>query len=552
MELPSKESLAVEFKSDRQRIDDDAILDAVVAMANTDGGSLYVGVEDDGRATGVHKSHRDTTRLAAFIANKTVPPVSVRVESALMPVSDSSVMVIRVEVPKSPVIVSTAAGKMLKRRLKVDGTPESAPMYPFEIVSRLSRLRSYDYSAIPAPDASMQDIDEQAVLRLQDQIRGNKRADKTLIGLSNEELLGVLGMTTLHEGKMSPTITGILLAGKKSSISRLLPTHAAVFQVLDGSAVRVNEDIEGPLPSVVNEMLGRLSAWNPQREYFSGMQRLSVFEFDESAAREGIINAFGHRDYTVLGRVRLLVDEYGMTVTSPGGFVDGVNPNNILQVDPMGRNTCLMDALKRIGMAERTGRGVDRIYEGSLLAGRRSPDWSESTDTYVRLFIPRGLPDEHFMRLLESYYEVAGNHPSVWSMLVLDALKRNGELTVRQLAEVAHASEGKVATTMDELQSYGIVDRKEAASIARYSLNRQMYSRAYDHPGIARDVKTRSEYPDAVLELVRARGSVGNGDVSDMLNIDSKTAYRLLRSMVDDGRLIQRGRKSGTRYYPAT
>ncbi|MBR3316558.1 MAG: hypothetical protein IKG21_01890 [Atopobiaceae bacterium] len=123
---------------------------------------------------------------------------------------------------------------------------------------------------------------------------------------------------------------------------------------------------------------------------------------------------------------------------------------------------------------------------------------------------------------------------------------------MRLLAEVAHASEGKVATTMDELQSYGIVDRKEAASIARYSLNRQMYSRAYDHPGIARDEKTRSEYPDAVLELVRERGSVANGDVSDMLNIDSKTAYRLLRSMVDDGRLIQRGRKSGTRYYPAT
>ena len=72
----------MEFKSDRKRLSDEALIDAVVAFANTEGGELYLGVEDDGTITGRHESHSDITQLAAFVANKTIPPLSVRVEKA--------------------------------------------------------------------------------------------------------------------------------------------------------------------------------------------------------------------------------------------------------------------------------------------------------------------------------------------------------------------------------------------------------------------------------------------------------------------------------------
>ena len=51
-----------------------------------------------------------------------------------------------------------------------------------------------------------------------------------------------------------------------------------------------------------------------------------------------------------------------------------------------------MSALKRIGLAEKTGRGVDRIYEGSLHYGRPLPDYTGSTQTSVRVFIARSAP----------------------------------------------------------------------------------------------------------------------------------------------------------------
>lgn len=81
------EDLTHEFKSDRKKLSAQEIIDAAVAFANTDGGELYLNVEDDGEITGLHPEHSDITRLSAFIANKTVPPVPVRCEISGMETS---------------------------------------------------------------------------------------------------------------------------------------------------------------------------------------------------------------------------------------------------------------------------------------------------------------------------------------------------------------------------------------------------------------------------------------------------------------------------------
>ena len=135
--LPKKETLTIEFKSDRNKLQNSDIFDAVVAFANTEGGDLYLGIEDSGEVTGVHKDHKNHTTLAAFIANNTLPPVSVRAE-----IIEDIHPVLKISVPKSyNGIVATISGKVLRRRIKADGTPENVPMYPAEFASRLSELR---------------------------------------------------------------------------------------------------------------------------------------------------------------------------------------------------------------------------------------------------------------------------------------------------------------------------------------------------------------------------------------------------------------------------
>jgi predicted HTH transcriptional regulator len=66
--IPENESLTVEFKSDLHRLRDAELAQAAVCLANTDGGEIYLGIEDDGRVTGLHQAHRNLTGLAAMIA----------------------------------------------------------------------------------------------------------------------------------------------------------------------------------------------------------------------------------------------------------------------------------------------------------------------------------------------------------------------------------------------------------------------------------------------------------------------------------------------------
>ena len=378
--IPEKETLTVEFKSDIEGFSEAELAAEIVGMTNTEGGMLYLGVEDDGTPTGLSKKHKDPIGLMALIANKTVPSIPVRAEI----IEECDVEIMQIQVPMSRTIVATSDGKIQKRRLKPDGSPQNVPMYPYEIPSRLSALNLLDYSAQILEGASLEDFDTNERERLRSIIKYRK-GDKALLELSDEELDKALQLVKEEAGVLRPTVTGVLLLGKEDRIAELIPTAKATFQVLEGTKVRKNEQISKPLLATFELFEEYMKAWNPEREMEYGLFRVPIPEFSETAYREGLVNAFCHRDYTILQSVRVAVEDEGLTISSPGGFVEGVNLTNLLTVEPHGRNQVLADALKRIGLAEKTGRGIDRIFEGSIVYGRPLPDYNETTSSCVKL-----------------------------------------------------------------------------------------------------------------------------------------------------------------------
>ena len=104
-ELPAKESLTVEFKSDIKCLSDNDIIDAIVGLANTEGGYLYLGIEDNGSVTGLHNNHKDVIKTGVMVANKTVPSLAVRIDI----VNQDNLPVMVFEIPKSQSIVATSA-----------------------------------------------------------------------------------------------------------------------------------------------------------------------------------------------------------------------------------------------------------------------------------------------------------------------------------------------------------------------------------------------------------------------------------------------------------
>ena len=75
--------------------------------------------------------------------------------------------------------------------------------------------------------------------------------------MQDDELDKALRLTTEVDGKIYPTVTGMLLIGKESSIEKLMPTAKASFQVLEGTKVRVNIETSGPLLEVFEKVYAK-------------------------------------------------------------------------------------------------------------------------------------------------------------------------------------------------------------------------------------------------------------------------------------------------------
>ena len=88
---------------------------------------------------------------------------------------------------------------------------------------------------------------------------------------------------------------------------------------------------------------------------------MPVPNYEKDAFREGFVNALVHRDYFRVGAVHVQLQNKSMIISSPGRVPERVSPENILTVAPTPRNRVLAEAVKRIGLAERTGRGVDKV-----------------------------------------------------------------------------------------------------------------------------------------------------------------------------------------------
>lgn len=541
--IPKKETLTIEFKSDIDCLDEKELVSEIVGMTNTEGGVLYLGVEDNGDITGVHKKHRDPNGAMALIANKTVPSLSVRAEI----IEEEGIEVLQIQIPMSKTIIATSDGKIQRRRLKPDGSPENVPMYPYEIPGRLSSLSQLDYSAQILLGATMDDLDGNERDRLRNIIKYRK-GDKTLLELTDEELDKALQLVKEEAGVLYPTVTGMLLLGKEDRIAELLPTAKAVFQVLEGTKVRKNEQTSKPLLATFEMFEEYMKAWNPEREMEYGLFRVPIPEFSEAAYREGLVNAFCHRDYTVIQAVRVAIEDEGLTISSPGGFIEGVNLKNLLTVEPHGRNPVLADALKRIGLAEKTGRGIDRIFEGSIVFGRPLPDYSETTSTYVKLFIQRAEPDLAFTKMISNEENRLGRSLPINSLLILSALQSQRRLTIAEIAEVTNIGEIRAKAVVEKLVEAGLVDASGNYKARFYILSSKVYKEQDNIVGYVRQTGIDAvKYEAWIMELIQKQGGrITRDNVVELLNVTPSQAYRLLKKMSDKGKikLVGNGRSA--------
>lgn len=537
--LSSGESLTVEFKSDQKGLPDRELVAAVVALANTEGGDLLLGVEDDGTVTGLRPEHRDSIGMEVLIANKTNPPVSVKADVHQY----LGMFIARIRVPKSRQLVSTSDGLLQRRRLLANGKPEAVPFYPHEFAQRQSALGMTDPSAMPVMVLTPEDLNPLERQRIREAIK-RYGGDTSLLPLADEELDGALGLVTSVDGKRYPTLAGLLLLGKEGVFRQHAPSHEVAFQVLEGTDVRVNEFFRKPLLQTFEEVELLFKARVSEQEIQVGLFRVPIPNYDRRAFREAFINALVHRDYTSLGAVHVRIDDDGLTISNPGGFIEGITLHNLLVADPRSRNPLLADIVKRIGLAERTGRGIDRIYEGMLRYGRPLPDYTMSDASSVKLFLPKSDADISFLEMILRHEEQTRTVMPIDSLIILSRLRNERRLTTADLVVDTQKSEYATRTALEKLVEAGLVEAHGTGRGRSYTLSAKVYRHLGEKSAYVRQSGfSPIQQEQMVLAYIDKHGSIKRSEVMELCRLTGPQAYHLLNRLQKRALIRKRGEK---------
>jgi len=543
--LPPRETLTVEFKSDLKKLPDRELIEALICLANAEGGELWLGVEDDGTPTGLHAEHCLLEGLAGMVAARTSPSLNIQAEAVKL----DGVTVARIHVPKAQGEVATTSGVYLRRRLKHDGTPECVAMLPHERSSRASSFGLLDVSAQPVAGATLADLDPLERERLRQAVQ-QYGGDRVLLELDDEALDGALLLTARQpDGTRVPTLTGLLLIGRETSLRQLVPTHEFAFQVLAQQAVRFNEFRRFPLLKALDWLETIFRPYNPEEELQVGLFRVPVPKVDLGAFREAVANALVHRDYHGRGAVHVRLEDDALVVSNPGGLVDGVTLANLLVTEPRPRNPALADAMKRIGVVERSGRGVDKIFRGMLKFGRPAPDYSYTTAQSVVLRLPTTEADLDFRRLVVEHERATNAELPIDSLIALAALRESKRVTADELAVQIQRDTTSAKRTLEALTEAGLVEAHGSTRGRSYTLSASLYQAVGDKAAYTRQAGfTPIQHEQMVLNYAQQHGQIKRAEVMELCRISTDQAAKLLKKLKDKGAIVQSGKNRGATY----
>ena len=237
------------------------------------------------------------------------------------------------------------------------------------------------------------------------------------------------------------------------------------------------------------------------------------------------------------------MDDEGLYISNPGGFIEGVTPDNLLVADPRSRNPLLADIIKRIGLAERTGRGVDRIYEGMLRYGRPAPDYSRTTGVTVALQLRNAAADLDFLKMVLEQEDKHGAFP-IDTLIVLSRLRTERRLALSDFAPFIQKPEPHIHATLEKLVEIGFLEPHGTGRGRTYTLSASLYRNTGQKAGYARQVGFSGiQQEQMILTYIAKHGRIKRGEVMELCRLNKDQSFRLLKKMIAQGKIVQNGEK---------
>ena len=409
--LIKREDEHLEFKEAKNQYDRKDLIKYCAALANERGGKFVLGVTDKPprRIVGT-RAFENPHKVKALV----IEALRLRVEVDEIFHPNGRVVVFTV--PSRPVGVPIQYdGAYLMRR---DGAVVSMTGDMVKAIFDEIRL---DFSSDIHATATINDLDPLAITELR--IRWNRKSRNVrLLEISDQQLLSDAELVV--DGGV--TIAALLLLGTQSAMNRFFPQAETIFEYrsteASGAAQQRAEFRKGFL-LYQDELWTLINSRNDLQHFQVGLYKIPIQTFNEAVVREAILNAVSHRDYNEPGSIFVRQTPRAMEFSSPGGFPPGITRENVLWKQ-LPRNRRLAEVLSKCGLVERSGQGVNLMYEESIKESKPLPDYSRSDDYEVHLEIRGEIQDPQFLRFLEKIGREKLANFQTRDLLIIDLIHR--------------------------------------------------------------------------------------------------------------------------------
>ena len=524
-------------------------IEYAVCFANAGGGAIVFGVEDGirGRQNAIHGVKNYTLeKWRQGIFDGTVPSLPVDVEELPVPEGTGTLLVVRI--PKGSYPPYGTKRGLYRRRIG----KSCKALHPAEHTRERYSKGLVDWTGEPADGVGVDDLDPVEIARARRFLRA-RNPESPLLSLED----GAFLMEIQAVRQEHVTNAGLLLFGRPDILRDYCHQSQVhyVHQTSETTVARNDLWNLGLLQIIENLESVFTSPLNPEEEIEVGLTKIRIPAFPLVAVREAVLNAVTHRDYTNPGEVLIRHLPNRLVVTSPGGFIGGITPKNILTHESVQRNRTLANAFVQLRLVESAGVGRSRIFGSMLNYGKRIPVY-EADDFQVTLNIYDGTFDRRMAAMIAKWTS-EGMEIGLAELLVLSYLKDNPYLDTFGAADLLQVSPDQALRTLDQmtLSQWGILERKGHTRTATFFLTKKV---AKDLIGRANYTRIRgieaTQFPAVVKEHLRHHGSINNAEVRELFYLGnsrsaSVEASRYLKLWSGpDGFLVREGTPPNTIY----
>ena len=354
------ESSTIEYK--REYIDD--IKKTVIAFANTKGGKLYIGIEDDGTVRGISDPDSTILKLTNTIRDSIKPDVTLFTTCQTEWIEGKTVIVLTVQKgTASPYYLSNKG--IRPEGVYVRQGASSAPATETAILKMIKETDGENYEEIRSLNQELTFDTLQTEFKDAD-VRLEEVQMKTLQIIGEDGLYSNLGLLVSEQC-----------------------VHTVKLAVFEGTTKEIFKDryeFSGSLFKQLRETYALIDRYNRTSAEFDGLRRIDMREYPPTAIREALLNSIVHRDYSFSGSTLISIFDDRIEIVTIGGLVKGISQDDILLGVSILRNKNLADMFYRLKLIEAYGTGIPKIIE-SYQQYSASPKM-EITDNAFKITLP--------------------------------------------------------------------------------------------------------------------------------------------------------------------